>query len=128
VFCLLEHQGNLSAAVRTAAERFGLHCNDTEDEPDTNQDGLPGIRVNHRHFRDVVDDSIQALSSANVPPIIFIRSGLLSRIRIDEHHTPAIEPLSEVALRGRLARIANYYSERTYKKPPSKILYHHLMR
>ncbi len=116
VFCLLEHQGNLSAAVRTAAERFGLHCNDTEDEPDTNQDGLPGIRVNHRHFRDVVDDSIQALSSANVPPILFVRSGLLSRIRIDEHHTPAIEPLSEVALRGRLARIANYYSERTYKK------------
>jgi len=120
VFCLLEHQGNISAAVRAAAETLGLNSNDAEDEPDAEQDGLPGIRVNHRHLRDVVDDSIQALLSANAPPILFIRSGLLSRIRIDEHHTPTIEPLSEVALRGRLARIANYYSERTYKKTTFK--------
>jgi hypothetical protein len=116
VFCLLEHQGNISAAVRAAAEFLGLSTPDEKVEIEFEENGLPDIRVNHRHLRDVVDDSIHSLRSANSPPVVFIRSGLLSRIRMDEDQTPIIEPLSEVALRGRLARIANFYSERTYKK------------
>jgi len=119
VFCLLEHHGNISTAVRAAAEILGFNQN-SEDENDAEQDDFPGIRVNHRHLRDVVGDSLQALLSANNPPMLFVHSGSLSRIRVDEHQTPSIEPISEVALRGRLARIANFYSERTYKKATFK--------
>jgi len=114
VFCLLENQGNISAAVCAAVEFLGL--NDPEEEISPEQDGLPGIRVDHRYLRDIVDDSLSALLSANNPPRVYIRSGQLSRIRNDENQTPVIEPLTDAALRGRLARIANYYSERTYKK------------
>lgn len=120
VFCLLEHQGNISAAVRAAAKLLGLDEPQMQDEPQVEGDGLPDIQVNHRPMRDIIDDSIQALIGANVPPLIFIRSGFLSRIRTDELQTSFIEPLSDVALRGRLARIANFYSERTYKKTTFK--------
>jgi len=120
VFCLLEHQGNISAAVRAAAKLLGLDEPQEQAEPQFEEDGLPDIQVNHRPMRDIIDDSIQALIGANVPPLIFIRSGFLSRIRTDELQTSFIEPLSDVALRGRLARIANFYSERTYKKTTFK--------
>ncbi|OGN72017.1 MAG: hypothetical protein A2X25_12780 [Chloroflexi bacterium GWB2_49_20] len=120
VFCLLGHQGNISAAVSAAAKMLGLNEDREQSEPQFEGDGMPDIQVNHRPMRDIVDDSIQALIGANVPPLIFIRSGFLSRIRTDEIQTSFIEPLSDVALRGRLARIANFYSERTYKKTTFK--------
>jgi putative DNA primase/helicase len=50
VFCLLEHQGNISAAVRTAAEMFGLHCK-------TQKMNLTRIKMDFRTFASTIATS-----------------------------------------------------------------------
>jgi hypothetical protein len=69
---------------------------------------LPMIDITNRQLRDITDDALGALIAANNPPVIFLRSGDLVRIRIDEHGRLRIEILRESHVCGRLARVANF--------------------
>lgn len=70
--------------------------------------GLPTIIVNNRPMRDVVGDSLAALRASNDPPVLFVRSGELVFVEIDERERPGIKAVEKAHLRGRLDRAANY--------------------
>ncbi len=74
--------------------------------------GLPWISIAARHLRDKTDDAMDALKMANVPPKLFVRSGALTRTGMDEEGEPVIQTLTESALRGQLARCANFVEKR----------------
>lgn len=69
---------------------------------------LPTIIVTNRHLRDVGDEALEALNHANDPPFIFVRAARVSRVCHDENGRPIIGPVGENALRGHLARAANF--------------------
>lgn len=71
-------------------------------------EGLPIISVTDRHLREITSDALEALYHANDPPLVFRRSGVLTRVAVDERGRPQAEALSEAALRGRMARVANF--------------------
>jgi hypothetical protein len=68
---------------------------------------LPAILVNDRQLREVTEDALKALVTANNPPALFVRSGHLVRIRSDETGVPAIEVVTQDQLRARLTEISN---------------------
>lgn len=70
--------------------------------------GLPTIIVNNRPMRDVAADSLDALRAANDPPFLFVRSGQMVYVEMDERQRPSIQAVSKAHLRGRLDRAANY--------------------
>ena len=115
-FCLLEQDGNVKQAVKAAARQLGIAYQMREEESDHNKDGLPIIQTNSRYLRQVTADAMAALCQANQPPSFFVRSGELVRVKWDEQHHPKIEPITDIALRGRLDRVANFVVQRTYKK------------
>ena len=83
----------------------------------------PGIVHNGRQHGDVVDDAIDALHQHNTPPTIFVRSGLIVRLREDENRRPMIENLRTDHLRLALAAAADWYrtnkdGEHTATPPP----------
>lgn len=70
---------------------------------------LPTIQGNRRQLRDVTADALAALLARNEPPALFQRGGLLTRVRTRaDSGTPYLEPLTEPALRGVLARVADW--------------------
>lgn len=75
--------------------------------------GLPQIMVNNRQMRDVVTDSLLALRAANDPPFLFVRSGRIVYVEVDERQRPAIQEADKAHVRGRLARAANYIRRTT---------------
>lgn len=91
-------------------------------------DELPSIQANDRQMRDVTSDTLDALTKAGG---IYTRiNGLARASRIkpkkSEPDYPVIELLTESALRGMLARAANYYrvtdKGRTAIAPPLEIV------
>lgn len=70
---------------------------------------LPPINISNRQLRDISGESIAALRQANDPPQLFIRSGEMVYIGIDEESRPKILAATESHLRGRLARSADFY-------------------
>lgn len=80
-----------------------------EDPSETERPaGLPKIIINGRQLRDVSADALRALEAANTPPMVFVRSGELVRITVDEQGKARIERLNEFSLRGILARAADF--------------------
>lgn len=74
---------------------------------DTNEQ-LPTILCNNRELRDISDEALNALTSANDPPELFIRGGKIVRVRTDEKDNPLIDSVNLDILRGRLSRSANF--------------------
>jgi len=71
------------------------------------------IQGNKRQLRDVTEDAMQALLAKNDPPTLFQRGGLLTRLRVrTDNGVPFLEPLRDAALRGVLARVANWTKSR----------------
>lgn len=68
----------------------------------------PRIIVNNRQLPDVVADVICALADQNMPPKIFTRGGNPVCINEDRGRL-SISPISEAAMRGRIARAAMFY-------------------
>ncbi len=64
------------------------------------------IQVNGRYLQDITADALKALEEHNSPPKIFVRSGSLVRLVLKDRLV--IEPVSESALRGLLARAAGF--------------------
>ena len=70
---------------------------------------LPQIQGNKRQLPEVTDDALQALLLANNPPLLFQRGGVLTRIRPGcDEDPPMLEPLTDPALRGCMARVAQW--------------------
>jgi hypothetical protein len=97
--------GHTAEDVQAALDAAPLY--DGEAEPEQ-QRALPEIITTSRHLRDITADALSALYQGNDPPHIFRRSGALTRIGTDEKGRPFTETLSEAALRGKLARAANF--------------------
>jgi DNA primase len=71
--------------------------------------GLPTIQGNKRQLRDVTAQAHEAILARNEPPTIFQRGGLLTRLRVRaDGGAPYLEPLCDAALRGVLARFADW--------------------
>ena len=91
---------------------------------DTPADDLESIVITARPLRDISDDALNALGKRNIPPALFVRSNRLVRCIMNEYDTPLIDMLSEHAVRGRLARVADFLrvkSGRTEDDPPTHI-------
>ncbi len=69
---------------------------------------LPSIETNNRPLRDISTESLSAVRQANDPPVLFVRSGELVHISVDEHDRPSITRATPAHIRGRLDRAANF--------------------
>jgi putative DNA primase/helicase len=70
---------------------------------------LRTIQANRRQLHDVTAEALQALKARNDPPTVFQRGQLLTRVRVrPEDGSVFLDPLSEQALRGVLARCARW--------------------
>ena len=67
-----------------------------------------GIVVNNRNLADISDDALDSLVESNVPPRLFVRTGELVRVTLDERAIPKIAKLTTSSLRGILARAGSY--------------------
>jgi hypothetical protein len=106
------------AGPSTAADPPGDASPKTSTAP-TGQasDELPEIRGNKRQLRSVTRDALDALLKRNNPPTVFQRGGLLTRLRFDpEGGVPLLEPLTDAAVRGVLARSANWIKVKDTKE------------
>lgn len=112
-WCGLEHGGDEQRAAQVAADELGIELgrnrNNTTKADQTVNTDLPRIQVNARELRDVSAEAIQALASHGA---VFVRSGELARVRMDERGRAGIEAVSESAMRGMLARSASFYTRR----------------
>jgi hypothetical protein len=97
--------GHTTEDVRAALDAAPSYDGEAEPEPER---ALPEIVTTGRHLRDITTDALLALYQGNDPPHIFRRSGALTRIGTDEKGRPFTETLSEAALRGKMARAANF--------------------
>jgi hypothetical protein len=77
------------------------------------------IRINDRQLPDITKDALLAIAGLHLEtptqPLIYVRSGALQRIMIDEEGHHVLELLTESPLRGILARAAEWYSEHASK-------------
>jgi hypothetical protein len=92
----------------------------------TKKSSLPAIQVSGRRLREVSDNAIKALDKANIPPLFYVRSGMLVRFITDEHQRPKLEPVDETMVTSRLARIADFNTRNQHRKitpcdPPPKV-------
>ena len=108
--------GHTAEDVKAVLDAAPLYDGEAEAEPER---ALPEIVTTGRHLRDITTAALSALYRANDPPHIFRRSVALTRIGTDEKGRPFTEILSEAALRGKLARAANFV--RTTEKGKSPI-------
>ena len=74
------------------------------------------IRVDGERIRDITDRVLTAVLAANSPPWIFVRSGSLCRVAVDEEGTPRAHPLDEHGVKFVLERAADFYEVRVRKK------------
>jgi hypothetical protein len=76
---------------------------------DSSTPHLPTIELTNRQLRDITDDALRALQSANGDdPTTFVRSGSLVRVVVDENGRHTIEAHNVNTMRGYLARVANW--------------------
>jgi hypothetical protein len=95
-----------SIAVSKSGRSQGADPNDRPVQPATNN--RPIITTNNRPLRDVTDDALRALDAINHPPVVFVKHATLVRVCRDEKWHPFIQELNEAALRGELARAADW--------------------
>jgi hypothetical protein len=75
-------------------------------------DEKPTIVVTDRFMREITDDIISAINHINNPkPFLFVRSGMPTRIELDENGNAIAKTLTVSAARGIMERAANFVSE-----------------
>ena len=67
----------------------------------------PTIVFSNRQLSDVTEEAVAALQSSNSPPVLFVRTGQIVRVRNDEDHRPIIDIVGESELRARLAFVSD---------------------
>jgi len=75
-------------------------------------DEKPTIVITDRFMREVTDDIISAINRINSQkPFLFVRSGMPTRVELDENDNAIAKPLTVSAARGIMERAANFVSE-----------------
>jgi hypothetical protein len=70
----------------------------------------PGIQCNDRRLDEVTAEALEAVGQANSPPALFQWGDALARVRVDRRTgAPRIEVMGVDAVRGHLARVANWF-------------------
>jgi hypothetical protein len=69
----------------------------------------PKIITTGKQLREQTEAVLHAMYAANVPPSVFVRAGELVRLVPDENGRPKVIALRDASLRGRMARVADYY-------------------
>lgn len=88
----------------------------TQDEADND---LPLITTTNRHLRDITQEAMDALLRQNEKaPRLFVRGGVLTRIKTYESQALIAEVLTTNALRGELARAANFVGGKDFLGNP----------
>jgi len=83
------------------------------------------IKINNRPPLEISTQSLDSLAKSNNPPTIFVRSGDLIRLRIDENQKPVIDLVNDDILRFELNKAAEFYTlrvDRKIPKPPPRIV------
>lgn len=71
-------------------------------------DDRPQVVLSGRQLREKVEDALSVLQQANNPPALFVRGGQVVQIRLDERQWPIVAPVTVSALRGRMAKAADW--------------------
>jgi primase-polymerase (primpol)-like protein len=95
--------------VETATARSAKAA--SSPRPAAQSQGLPALVVTDRPLPDMTGDTLKALVATNEPPIIFVRSASICRVRNDENKRPLIEQLTESQLRHHVARSAYFLKQ-----------------
>lgn len=69
---------------------------------------LPEILASNRQLRDVSAEAVVAVTSANDPPFIFVRSGRIAHVVTDEYGRPSVEDAHQDWIRGILSDTADW--------------------
>jgi len=72
-----------------------------------NVNARPSIVYSNRQLDDITREALEVLRVGNSPPELFVRSGQIVRIRVDEDNRPIIETVGEPELRARLASVSD---------------------
>jgi hypothetical protein len=73
-------------------------------------DALPDIIVNHRQLREITGSAWDALIAGNDPLRLFRRGDEVVQLRgAEDGRLPYLDPMDRDTMRGRLARVANWY-------------------
>jgi hypothetical protein len=96
-------------------------------EYEPGKEDLPQIDAGSGDLADLAEQAWNAIIASNDPPELFQRGGLLTRIQLGDSNDPYLAVVSESALRGILARVAQWYrwTEREGKKdahPPMPVV------
>jgi hypothetical protein len=114
-YCYLHHKGDFKAAAKALAGKYGTprvppapSHTERRQMIEPSESGLPVIETLDRELRDLTDDALGALREANKPAYLFVRDGILVRVEGNEEGEHVIRPLNNKALRGVLARSADW--------------------
>jgi hypothetical protein len=109
----MTHGGDFEAAARavraTMPRDIPREASAADEEPDPPAACRPAIVHNGRQLDEVTADAIGAIHAANTPPVVFVRSGALTRVREDEGQRPVVETLRTDSARLTLARAATWW-------------------
>lgn len=93
-----------------------------EPPADRAHDLLPQIEVTGLQLREITALAMDAITTANDPPTVFSRGGGLVRLRVDTvSREVALLPLAGKALRGHLARVADWFRRDPIPPPPQVV-------
>lgn len=114
---LVPQPGN-DTTPEPVGDDHGSAGNAGRGEPDVrpvNFDELPEIYVDDRQLADLSREALAAIVAANGTagdsedaPRLYVRGGLLVRVKRDEHGKMQLQEVNESALRGRMARTAQW--------------------
>ena len=115
-----------AAAVMTACSAAGTTPAEpssySEADSSETESALPEIIANNRQLRELSQDCIDALVRTNNPPHLFVRGGRLVDLRHLDRSRAVITDLTDVHVRGLMARTASFYvmteSDRKNAPPP----------
>jgi hypothetical protein len=111
------------AEFKKNAERIAQEIEARKANP---KSGGYEIVITGMHMQEITAECLPAIVAHNTPPYIFVRAGSLVRVKKDEKGTMCIDPLGEPALRGVLARSADFLyvdaSGYSNADPPVKVV------
>jgi hypothetical protein len=104
---------NAKVKLHESEPRFAGTKRPAEEDVHEESLGLPKIQGNNRQLRDITADALSAIIAQNEPPKVLQRGRLLTRVRSRDCDLPPIlEPMTDLAVRGLLARSANWFQLR----------------
>jgi len=117
----------IQKAIDGCSSVYGEHPSVEQDFGELNWDGSiskvnkqPQIIVNNRFLQDLTREAVEALAASNYPEKLFTSSGEIVKVaQIQEkdkygqsYNRPVRKPVTEAALRGYLARSAQFFKAR----------------